>query len=174
MDTLSHGLWGAALFGKEKPFTTKYNKKDFWFAFFLGAGPDLLSFSPSFIYWAFSGFPAYQKKIGEPPPLSIIPSYVFQLYNITHSLIIWSALFLFFWIVLKKPLWVFCAWALHIVCDIPTHTTLYFPTPFLWPFPTPFVNGFRWATPIFLLSNYFLLISFFIFLKMKNKLGQAL
>lgn len=146
MDTLSHGLWGGVACGRK-------SRMSFWLAFFLGAAPDLFSFGPLFLGWALSGFPETYKS-GEPPNPALIPALVFQLYNVTHSLLVWLAVFSILYTALKRPPWVFGAWALHILCDIPTHTTRYFPTPYLWPFPTPFVNGFRWSVWWFMLLNY--------------------
>ena len=42
MDTLSHGLWGGAVFGEKGPGTWKW-------AFFWGMAPDLFSFGPFFV-----------------------------------------------------------------------------------------------------------------------------
>ena len=79
---------------------------------------------------------------------------IFQAYNITHSLILWSVLFALLWAIRRHPPWIFLAWGLHILCDIPTHTLVYFPTPYLWPFTTPFIEGISWATGWFMVTNY--------------------
>ncbi len=165
MDTLSHGLWGGVTFGNK-------GKKQFWLAFLLGVAPDLLSFFPGFIGWALDGFPHWHRTLGEPPDPALIPSYIFSIYNITHSLVIWITIFILLWIYFKKPPLLFCAWLLHILCDIPTHTTRFFPTPYLWPFPTPFVNGFRWSVPWFMFTNYSILLLtslWILYRKQKNR-----
>lgn len=151
MDTLSHGLWGGAVFGAR-------SRRLFWAAFACGVAPDLISFGPPTVQWALAGFPRIYRP-GEPPDLSKIPTYVHSLYNVTHSLLVWGLLFAILWLVLRRPPWPFGAWGLHVLADIPTHTTRFFPTPFLWPFDTPYLDGFRWATPWFLIPNYLLLIA---------------
>ncbi len=151
MDVLSHGLWGGAAFCGR-------GKKIFWTAFLVGMAPDLLSFGvfhvmrPDWIVGRLAG------EISGPPSVSILPSYVFHAYNVTHSLIVCGAVFFLLWSLLKSPPWLMGPWALHIVCDIPTHATSYFPTPFLWPLPTPFVNGVSWATREFMAVNYALIL----------------
>ena len=148
MDTIAHGLWGGVAFGR----------RHFFWAFLLGAAPDLIAFGPFFFRWALMGFPSYPKAPGlNAPALEAMPSYVFAAYNVTHSLVIWTAVFLLLFLLFRRPVWIFCAWVLHILCDIPTHITRYFPTPFLWPFPTPYVEGIPWSRPWFLIVNYLLL-----------------
>lgn len=145
MDTLSHGLWGGVVFGRKKFLT----------AFLFGIAPDAISFGPFFILWAINGFPKITRKLGEPPDPSVIPQYVYSLYNITHSLIVFLLVAAVVIMLLDiKPI---LAWGLHILLDIPTHTKSFFPTPYLWPFPTPYFDGFRWATPWFMVINYSIL-----------------
>ncbi|MGH7770957.1 MAG: hypothetical protein ACREQA_01825 [Candidatus Binatia bacterium] len=147
MDVLAHGLWGGVGF---------YHKgiKRFAVAFVLGMSPDLLSFGlfhvtrPGWLRLRLAG------EISGPPPLSMLPEFVFHAYNLTHSLVVWVVLFSLIWILRKQPPWVFLAWGLHILCDIPTHNSSYFPTPYLWPFHTPLVEGIAWAAPWFMMTNY--------------------
>ena len=147
MDVVAHGLWGGALFYRQGP-------RRYFAAALIGMAPDLLSFGvfhvthPRWITMRLAG------EISGPPALSILPSYVFYAYNITHSLIICSIVLAALWLIMKKPPWILGAWLLHIVCDIPTHAASYFPTPFLWPFPTPFIDGIPWSTPRFMTANY--------------------
>jgi membrane-bound metal-dependent hydrolase YbcI (DUF457 family) len=152
MDVVSHGLWGGALF-------YRWGRRRFIGGLLIGMAPDLVSFGvfhvthPRWIMLRLGG------RISGPPALSILPGYVFHAYNLTHSLVVWTIAFGFFWLLLKRPPWLLAAWLLHILCDIPTHATSYFPTPFLWPFRTPFLNGISWATPEFLVANYVCLIA---------------
>ncbi len=147
MDVLAHGLWGGAGF-------LSRGRKTFAAALVLGMAPDLLSFGlfhlthPQWISQRILG------EVSGPPPISILPDFVFHAYNLTHSLIVWSVLFGLIWVWRRHPPWVFLAWGLHILCDIPTHSSSYFPTPFLWPLPTPFVQGISWATRWFMVTNY--------------------
>ncbi len=155
MDILAHGLWGGAAF---------YPKggKRFAAGFVLGMAPDLLSFGvyhvtrPNWLWSRLAG------EISGPPPLSMLPEFLFHAYNLTHSLVVWAALFILIGMVRKHPPWVFSAWALHILCDIPTHNSRYFPTPYLWPLPTPFVEGISWATPWFMAINYTALLMVYV------------
>jgi hypothetical protein len=152
MDILAHGLWGGLAFcpqGRRKYLT----------AVALGMAPDFFSFGlfhvthPEWMVNRLAG------EISGPPPLSLLPAYVFHAYNITHSIIVWTMVVIVLWSLAKNPPWLLAVWGLHIICDIPTHATSYFPTPFLWPFSTPFVDGISWATPEFLIANYTALIT---------------
>jgi hypothetical protein len=167
MDVLAHGLWGGA------PFLPQGRKK-FFAGLLVGMAPDLLSFgvfhvtNPGWITLRLAG------EVSGPPALSILPPYVFYAYNVTHSLLVWAAVFALLWLGSKSPPWLLGAWLLHILCDIPTHTERYFPTPFLWPFPTPFVNGIPWSTPGLLAANYTTLVTvyaatFFYFFKRRRE-----
>ena len=159
MDTLAHGLWGGALFYPS-------GRGKFGTAFFIGMAPDIFSFGlfhlthPEWLKLRLAG------EISGPPPLSILPSYLFYAYNLTHSLVVWVLLFALLWILMRRPPWVWLAWGLHILCDIPTHSTRFFPTPFLWPFQTPFVNGRPWSRPPFMLINYALIALTYLLLSM--------
>ena len=166
MDTLAHGLWGGAAFGQGKESPWKW-------AFWLGMAPDLFSFGPFFLTHIGDIGERWSKhRFGPPDPLSI-PSYVYHAYDVTHSLVIWSALFVVTWKVSGRPFWPLAAWALHILCDIPTHSTRFFPTPYLWPFQTPFVNGMRWARMSFMLTNYSLLTLTYIFIYSYRKWSKT-
>lgn len=151
MDVFAHGLWGGA------PFYPKGVKK-FAAAFVLGMAPDLLSFGlyhvtrPEWLWSRLAG------EVSGPPPLSSLPEFLFHAYNWTHSLPVWTALFVVIWAIVRAPPWVFLAWGLHVLCDIPTHSSRYFPTPYLWPFPTPIVEGIPWASPWFMIPNYMVLL----------------
>lgn len=162
MDIISHGLWGSLAFGRK-------NKKSFWLAFFFGVAPDLFSFGPFFIS-TFLGLAKRPNFGSEPPDPSSIPSYVHSLYNVTHSIIIFSLAFTLVWILLKKPLWEMLAWGLHILMDIFTHSYKFFPTPFLWPISGFKFNGWHWASPyIFFPDVALLAILYFWFFIIKRR-----
>jgi hypothetical protein len=164
MDVLAHGLWGGVWFYPRRG-------KKFAAAVALGMAPDLLSFglfhvsSPGWIALRIAG------KVSGPPPLSILPEFVFHAYNLTHSLLVWMALFVLLYAVFRHPPWVFLAWGFHILCDIPTHNSDYFPTPYLWPLPAPVIDGISWATRWFMLSNYGALLAAYLgmFLYMRKR-----
>lgn len=147
MDIVAHGLWGGALFYAQ-------GRKKFLAAVLIGMAPDLLSFGIFFVTHPEWLTLRLVGNISGPPPLTSLPLYVFQAYNLTHSLVIWAVAFVLLWQLMKKTPWLLSAWLLHILSDIPTHASSYFPTPFLWPFSTPFVNGIPWSTPWFMAVNY--------------------
>ena len=160
MDIISHELWGGVAFEKK-------NRRSFWTAFLFGIAPDFFSFG-AFITSAILGI----QKIPplEPPDPTLIPAYVSNLYNISHSLIIFAICFLVIWAIRRKPLWEMSAWALHILVDIPTHVHGVFPTPFLWPISEYRFSGIPWTEPIIFLPNVILLIAFYYyFFVYKNK-----
>lgn len=168
MDIVSHGLWGGAAFGRK-------NKKSFWLAFLFGVLPDFLAFGPFFIGTFLGIYQRLNFSGAEPPDPSLIPSYVGQVYNLTHSLVIFAAALLVVWVIFKKIRPEILAWGLHIFVDIPTHSYKFFPTPFLWPVLDFKVDGVSWGHPYIFFPNIALLILlylwFFIIKKRKNALG---
>lgn len=166
MDIVSHGLWGGVAFGRK-------NKKSFWTAFAFGLAPDLLAFGPFFVsvFLGLAKLPRFNDA--EPPAPGAIPSYVSHIYDATHSLIIFLAVFLLIWFILKKPVWEMSAWGLHILMDIPTHSHSFFPTPFLWPLSGFEVNGIPWSHPIIFIPDIVLLAIlyawFFVFKKGRQR-----
>ena len=151
MDIVSHGLWGGVAFGRK-------NKRNFGIAFFVGMMPDLLSFGIYFIT-NLLGITEHP-KIGHPDPASI-PHFIYQLYDISHSLIVFAVVFGLVWFFRKKPQWLLGAWLLHILVDIPTHSFEFFPTPLFWPVSDFKVNGINWGDPIIFFPNLFLLFVFY-------------
>jgi len=125
MDIISHGLWGGIAFGRT-------SKKSFWLSFLFEMGPDLLAFTP-FAILIRLGMAKLPHFIREPPDPNSIPYYVYQLYNFSHSLIVFAALCAILWLIFRRPMWVFCAWGLHILVDIPTHSYKFFPRPLYGP-----------------------------------------
>lgn len=146
MDTLSHGLWGGLLFGKK-------NKKDFWAAVAFGMAPDIFSFG-IFTGMTVLGMVSGLDWSAGPPDPRLVPEYVHQLYNVTHSFVTFGLVFGVVWFWLKKPYWPMLAWPFHILLDLPTHTTAFFPTPFLWPFLEYRFNGVAWSHPLIFIPNW--------------------
>lgn len=109
MDVVAHGLWGGV------PFY-RLGRKKFFAGVLIGMAPDLLSFGvfhvihPDWFTRRLAG------EISGPPALSILPTYVFHSYNVTHSLFVWAVVFGLLWAVAKHPPWllahgccIFCA-----------------------------------------------------------------
>jgi hypothetical protein len=152
MDTISHGLWGALSFGRK-------NKKIFILAFLIGALPDIIAIGWQFLT-QFSGSVALRT-----PALETIPSYIYDLYNITHSLVISVILFAILFLIFRDKSIPFLAWPLHVLFDIPSHSLNFFPTPYLWPFETPFFDGIPWVTPWVFFLNWAILIVLYVIWK---------
>lgn len=150
MDIVSHGLWGGIAFGRK-------SRKRFWYSFLFGIAPDFLAFSP-FVASIILGFSKRPDFSSEPPRASFVPPYVYHIYNVTHSLFVFAAVFLLLWLFTRRPVIESLAWGLHIVMDIFTHSSAFFPTPFLWPFSRFEVNGYPWGHPIILVPDALLLI----------------
>jgi hypothetical protein len=165
MDTLSHGLWGGIAFGRKA-------KRDFWLAISFGLAPDFLSFGVFLVSSIIVGGFTFDHQ--GPPDLATVPSYVFTLYDITHSLIVSAVVFLAVWFVRKKPLIPMLAWPLHILIDIPTHGIEFFPTPFLWPLSDYRFDGISWGHPYIFFTNIALLAlayAWFLFKKLRQRGG---
>lgn len=150
MDIVSHGLWGGIAFGRK-------NRNSYWLAFVIGIAPDLFSFG---ILWlaATLGLSPRPDFSHGPPPESTIPTYVHVLYSVTHSLVVFLAVFFVAWMVWKRPIWELGAWGLHVIMDVPTHSTAFFPTPVFWPLIDWKFNGWSWMTPGILIPNVVVLV----------------
>lgn len=149
MDIASHALWGGVAFGRKK-------KAHYWWAFFIGFAPDIFSFG---IFWlmnilGISDGPSYS---GGRPDFANIPEYVYQLYNATHSFIVFALIFGIIFLIRKKPFWPLAAWGVHIIIDIPSHSLDFFATPFLWPISNYRFDGISWGNPIIFFPNLVLL-----------------
>jgi len=159
MDVFSHGLWGGIAFGRRR-------KRDFWAAALLGMLPDLVPFGPFFLMALLGVVPLH---FGGPPSLDNIPQFVFSLYSVTHSLIVFALVFGSVWVWRKRAYLPLAAWGLHILVDIPTHSTEFFPTPFLWPLSSAHVNGVPWSHPLIFFPDVILLIVLYVwFFKIKG------
>jgi membrane-bound metal-dependent hydrolase YbcI (DUF457 family) len=148
MDIFAHGMWSCAIFHK---------KRYVWLAALFGLLPDFLSFGIVFVMNLFNG--NFHRG---PPPINSVPEWLFAAYNMTHSLVMFIAVFLLVYLLIKKWFWPLTAWGIHIITDIPTHSARYFPTPFLWPLSDYTFNGIGWGTSWFMLLNYSALMLVFI------------
>lgn len=152
MDFISHGLYGGVAFGRE-------NRKMFWWAFFFGMMPDILVFGPFFVQRIVSAlFGRGGGSFFGRPEMMSIPQYVYEGYNITHSLIVFLLVFGLLWLVFRRPVYVVLGWPLHILTDLFTHSTEFFPTPIFWPLSNFHINGIPWSHPIIFIPNVILLI----------------
>jgi hypothetical protein len=154
MDIFSHGLWGGIAFGRR-------NRKSFWLAFLFGILPDLLAFGP-FVLMTFLGYYP-SRNWGEPPHAEVLPSYIYNTYNYTHSLVIFAVVYALIYLIRRKHFWELFAWPLHILVDLPTHSTAFFPTPFLYPIADVEVNGRSWGSPEIFIPNVVALIVIYVY-----------
>ncbi len=164
MDVFAHTLWTNAL------FHLKYHRqrKMRYVAAFFGVAPDLVGFTPVFVYLILSG-----RAFSEPFPFADRTNWTFffaeEAYKYTHSLVVFAICFaaiaiigsLYFWSKRGKfnwwVFWPMLGWALHILIDIPTHPDFYH-TPFLFPISSyQNTHGVSWGHPIFMVINYSLL-----------------
>jgi len=111
MDTLAHGLYGAAIFAHTK------NEKLMALGGILGMLPDLIVYG------------VYAAKGYIPPN---VPESSLSLYHVTHSLVLVGAVAALLFIFKRKWAVFILPYALHILFDIPTHCGL-FSTWFLYP-----------------------------------------
>ena len=147
MDIFSHALYANLVFSK-LPIEQRA------LATILSVAPDLCSFSLVSASFFFKRL-VNKKKFS----LDEIPKYVDDLYNITHSLVIWLGIFLV--LILFNLKWlavVYLGWALHIIIDIFTHTDEFFPTPIFWPISRLHFSGIKWASKWFIVGNYSFII----------------
>jgi membrane-bound metal-dependent hydrolase YbcI (DUF457 family) len=91
------------------------------------------------------------------------------LYSISHSAVVFFAVFSIAFLIFRRPIWELGGWLFHILLDIPTHSYRFYPTPFLWPLSDWKFGGFSWATPWFLVLNYTAIIAVYLFHRKKNR-----
>lgn len=146
MDLISHALWTNLVF-KELPLEQRC-----W-AIGFSVVPDIISFSVVTTKIFIKRTLSFQVK----HPMQM-PKYVFELYNITHSAVVWLGVFLILKIIgLDWYALAFCGWGFHILLDIFTHSKDFFPTPILWPFSMFHFSGIKWMAKKFMIFNYLLL-----------------
>lgn len=157
MDTLSHALYGKGIFGYRK-----YR----WFSFLFGTIPDLFSFGIYFIYiFLFSDLSFGRPNIEE------LPYWVYDLYDISHSLITALIFIGIAYVINKDFAWPMLAWPIHIVVDFFTHSIKFFPTPILWPISDYRFDGVPWSNP-YVLGINFIVIFFIFFYRWRTKKPQ--
>ncbi len=168
MDILAHTLWANAGARGANALAEKENNKfhinPMWTGFW-GVFPDLFAFTIPFIlrfYYVLSGTGG-ASFFGKPAMVEGEYQNGFDLalnlYNYSHSLVIWAFVFLVVWVIFKRPRYELFGWALHILIDIPTHVIAFFPTPFLFPLSDyKFAYGIQWSNQWFMITNYVLLL----------------
>lgn len=182
MDIFAHGLWTNAVFYKK--YRTDW-KSRFWAVAF-GVLPDLVSFSPLFIYAYLTRsefWDLISKNIW-------VVEYARESYRYTHSIIIFSIAVVIVLLIRtytskthdrrslmcsnKFIYWPIFGWGLHIVLDIFTHKDFY-QTPFLFPLSNyKFDYGISWGEPWFMAVNYGAMVLVYILIYIFNRKGRTM
>ncbi len=160
MDILAHTLWttvaarkaNLAALKKGKPFKLNLIWTAFW-----GIFPDLFAFSIPFVIalWTILTGARTLQFFTTRNQVAAGLNLSHDLYQYSHSLIIFAVIFLIVWAIRKRPPWVLLGWAFHILIDIPSHSLAFFPTPFLFPLSSyRFPYGIAWSNMLFMIINY--------------------
>lgn len=181
MDTFSHGLWAGVL---AKGINKAQDKRriNIWATMLWGVFPDIFAFGFTFawVIWsvAFDGH-SFSDFGGQPAvvePTSGDSVWLFQLshvlYNVSHSLVIFSVVFFAVWAYFKQARLELLGWFLHIIMDVPTHTYAFFPTPVFWPIVDWKFDGMQWGQWWFILLNYTLLLFAYALLHVRRRTKQ--
>ena len=190
MDIFAHTLWTSALAreanairekGKTSSEIKKRNHVSVGWAAFFGIFPDLFAFTiPFFLrfYLVVVGGNSLGEFFRRPPEdtnhgLGDGFNLAHNLYNYSHSLVIWAVVFIIVWVYFKRPRFELFGWALHILIDIPSHVLAFFPTPFLFPISDyRFPYGVQWSNWYFMVINYSLLLVVWVRFLVKDYLAK--
>lgn len=178
MDILAHTLWANAGARGVNSLRAKKGKPKIihpgWTGFW-GVFPDFFAFTIPFILVIFRVITGELSlsSFGE----HHVPVAGFDLaaylYQYSHSLVVWAAVFIIVWIISKRPRWELLGWALHILIDIPSHVIDFYPTPFLFPISEyRFPYGIQWSNMWYMIINYAALVGvwgFILVSKFKKK-----
>jgi hypothetical protein len=147
---------------------TKNRKRMTYWGVFFGIFPDILAFTPLWIYIFYNAFIRHQGFRFLSPednaPAFPLDRLTHGLYNISHSLVIWGVVFAVTWVLIKRVPWVLLGWALHICIDIFSHNSRFYPTPFLFPISNFHINGYPWSETKFMIINYGALLILYLFI----------
>jgi hypothetical protein len=153
MDILAHFLWTLAIY---------WQHPRRWIAGLIGFLPDILSFGIFFVQRIITG--NFERGA---PQLATIPTYVFTLYDLTHSIVVFAIGAALLWFFARDWFWLSLGWGLHIIIDVPTHTNRFFPTPVFWPISDVTFSGIGWGSWWFMLMNYAALAAVYTYLVWK-------
>jgi membrane-bound metal-dependent hydrolase YbcI (DUF457 family) len=124
---------------------------------FFGVFPDVVSFTiPAGlrIWWRLTG----ASETLMPTANGAHFEWVWDVYNCTHSLLVFAVSFLVIWLVVRRPILSTLGWLLHILLDSVTHRGM-FAIQFLWPVSSVHLDGIPWETGWFLALTYGVLIT---------------
>jgi hypothetical protein len=178
MDTFSHGFWIWAAFKAAK---TKSQKPiNIFAAVWWGIWPDIVSFGIASLWIiyaliigqvSFSDMPRPDTiEASQAPKIFLITQF---LYNFSHSLVVFSVIFIFVCWYFRKIVWELLGWLLHIFMDIPTHASYFFPTPIFWPVSDWTYHGFNWEEyPLFWILNFSAIALVYVIYKVATKIAK--
>jgi hypothetical protein len=183
MDILAHTLWANYGSRKANRMIDKRNEKKpevkpipklnvVWTSFF-GVFPDFFAFTiPTIIMFLglMTGSTTLTELGSRQGPTVGTFSLASNLYQYSHSLVLWAVVFIVVWFIYKRPRFELLGWALHILIDIPSHVISFFPTPFLFPISNyHFPYGVSWGNKYYMIVNYSLLLICTIYMMVSQK-----
>lgn len=146
MDTLAHGLYGAAIFAPTRDERL----------IFLGGVMGML---PDLVVYGIYGLQGYH--------IPNVPESSLGLYHITHSLVLVAAVAAVIFLIKKKWALLALPYALHILFDIPTHCGIFATVPF-FPLSNWSTCGFNYADSLWAWEiNYGVLVGIFYLIYVK-------
>ena len=146
MDTLAHGLYGAAIFGPTR------DERLMFLGGAMGMLPDVIVYG----VYAIQGY-----------TIPYVPEASLGLYHWTHSLVVIAVIALVLFIIKKKWALLALPYALHILFDIPTHCGTFGTVPF-FPLSNWSTCGFNYADSLWAWEiNYGILVGIFYFIYLK-------
>jgi hypothetical protein len=159
MDILAHTLWtnaGARAANKVAEKRGKPWRVSVGWAAFFGVAPDFFAFTVPFVIAMYRAIFLDIPFVRGPQALDVggfdLAAY---LYQFSHSVVIWTLVFVLVWVLSRRPRWELLGWLLHILIDIPSHSINFYPTPFLFPISEyRFPYGVSWANRWFMMINY--------------------
>ena len=155
MDIIAHGI-STAIAVVAVGRRSHHQIRLAWAVFF-GVFPDVASFTiPAClrIWWRLTGASQTLLPTANGPHFE----WVWDVYNCTHSLLVFAAFFSVLWLVMRRPLMSALGWLLHILLDSFTHRGM-FAIQFLWPVSSVRLDGIPWETGWFLAATYGVLIT---------------
>lgn len=152
MDIFAHALWTGAAAVAVRPKLPQPIRVRVGWCVAWGVFPDLASFLiPAVVRigrWL-TGESQTLLPDGSGPRFD----WVWQVYNGSHSALVFSLVFAAVWLYLRRPPLEMLGWLLHIGIDIFTHRA-WFAVKFLWPLSDYHIDGLPWETRWFLAANW--------------------
>ncbi|HUB81892.1 MAG TPA: hypothetical protein VMB03_24000 [Bryobacteraceae bacterium] len=160
MDIVAHALWSvAAGIGIRESLKRPVHLG--WIAAW-GVAPDLVSFTvPACI--RIGRYVTGASKSLLPDGTGPRFDWVWNVYNASHSALIFAICFGAVWLFMRRPVLEMLGWGLHVLIDVFTHSGM-FAIKFLWPLSSVRVDGKRWETPWLLALNYAVLAAVYLLL----------